>query len=140
MSTSGLLEGVKDMCKVWGAQRRYKMNSKEQGWNGASMLEKFRQMHDGAGSGTQRVSQFMEESFVGEGLLVHRALQGAPLALNEIVFINYAIPGKAKQKIPLSGLSAAEYWRDLGNAHYWILAKLPVDTVVDTTVDTRKAG
>lgn len=134
---SSLIDGVREMCKTYGAQQRYKLFSNAQGWNGVSMLEKFKTMFDGAGSGTQRVTQFREESFVGDGLLVHRALHGAPLQVNEIIFIHYVIPGRSKQKIPLSGKSTAEYWRDVENAHYWIAAKLPV---VETTVETRKAG
>lgn len=134
---SGLIECVKEMCRVWGAQKRYKLTSKEQGWNGASTIEKFKQMQDGAGAGTQRVSQFMEESFIGDALLVHRALQGAPETINVIVFAHYVERGKAKQKAFTLGVSVAEYWRQLENAHYWIAAKLPV---VETTVETRKVG
>jgi hypothetical protein len=135
--SSSLIDAVREMCKVWGAQKRYMLTSKAQGWDGQSLLMKFREMYDGAGSGTQRVSQFMEEAHIGEGLLVARARCGAPLKVNEVVFVHYVVPGKAKQKIPHMGISTAEYWRDLENAHYWIAAKMPI---VETTVETRKAG
>lgn len=134
---SSLIDAVREMCKVWGAQKRYMLTSKEQGWDGQSMIQKFKEMWDGAGSGTQRVSQFREEAHTGEGLMVARALKGAPLRVNEVVFVHYVIPGRAKQKIPHMGISTAEYWRDLENAHYWIAAKLPV---VETTVETKQSA
>ena len=134
---SSLIDGVREMCKVWGAQKRYMLPSKEQGWDGQSMILKFKEMWDGAGSGTQRVNQFMEEAHTGEGLIVARALVGSPLKVYEISFAHYVVPGRAKQKIPLMGISTAEYWRDLENAHYWIAAKMPI---VETTVETRKVG
>jgi hypothetical protein len=131
-----MIEAVKEMCKTWGAQRRYKSHSKEQGWAQENTLSRYQQMGDGASSRTQKVSQFNEESFTGDGLLVHRALQGAPEQINLVVVAHYTERGKAKQKAFTMGISVAEYWRQLENAHYWIAAKLPI---VETTVETRKA-
>lgn len=143
MNNLSLIEGVKDMLKVWGAQKRYMLGltHHEQGWTPQSSIARFRELRDAAGSRTEKLKQFMEEGHVGEGLLVARALYGSPIEINETAFVHSVCFGKAKQKAFALDISVAEYWRRVGNLQIWIAAKLPiVETVVETTLETRKAS
>lgn len=112
----------------------------EQGWTPQSVLAKFREMRDGAGSSTQReVLQFTEEGHTGEGLLVARALSDAPEVLRGVTFVHYVIPDvRSKIKAQTLNISVPEYWRHIDRAHYWIAARMTLDRsyssqVVETT-------
>lgn len=137
MTFSALLEAVKEMGRTWGAQKRYMLTSKEQGWNPQSTIARFKEMKDGAGSGTHKLTQFTEEAHTGDGLLFARALSGAPYEINQIAWLHFVSLGKAKQKAHTLGVSTAEYWRRVGELQIWIAARVPT---VETTVETRKSG
>jgi hypothetical protein len=119
-----MIDAIDEMCRVWGAQKRHMINSREQGWTPQSVIAKFRELHDAAGSSTQQLVQFPEEGHLGEGLMVARALYDAPETLRRIVFIHYVVPRvRAKMKADALHLSMPEYWRQIDRAHYWIAAR-----------------
>lgn len=120
-----MIDAIDEMCKVWGAQKLYILNG-QQGWTPQSVIVRFREMRDGAGSRTERLTQFPEEGHLGEGLLIARAMMDAPEALRAIVYVHYVIPRvRSKIKAQTLGLAIPEYWRYLDRAHYWIAARLP---------------
>lgn len=103
-----------------------------QGWTPQSVLAKFKDMRDGAGSATQReVLQFTEEGHIGEGLMVARALSDAPEMLRAVVYAHYVIPRvRAKIKAQTIGVSVPEYWRHIDRSHYWIAARVPYELTI----------
>jgi hypothetical protein len=133
-----VIDAIHQMCQTWGAQKAYILRSSEQGWAPQSAIARFREMRDGAGSSTQRLTQFPEEGHTGEGLLVARALHGAPEKLRVVVFVHYAVLRvKTHTKAEELGLSVPMYWRTLDRAHYWIAARMPSMFHDEQSVDTK---
>jgi hypothetical protein len=133
-----MIDAIDEMCRTWGAQKHHILTSREQGWTPQSVIARFRELRDGAGSSTERLMQFPEEGHIGEGLMVARAMMDAPEILRRIVFAHYVIRRvKAGVKATALGISLAEYWRDVDRAHYWIAAR--VDGPRGTIVETKKS-
>lgn len=126
------LDAIKRACEMWGAQKLRMILNTEQGWARKSLTERFKELHDGAGSRSHRVKQFTEEALTGDGLLVHRAICGVPpqphmpYDLYSCLFVHYVIRGyTAKEKASVLDMKVPTYWKYVGSAETWIAARLP---------------
>ena len=130
----GTLAEVKDLCLIWGRQKRRVLSGGDgkghvDGHRSASSVNLFREP-----SSTKRaVSQFTEEGISGDGLIITRAMNGAPEIIQSIVFQQYVVRGqKVEAKAADIGLrDPKEYYRILRDAHMWIAARLPVPAAVN---------
>lgn len=141
-----MIDAVEHACKTWGWQKRQWFTDNGQGFPGQNFMAEVKDYRDGASSKSFRVTQFTEEAHRGDGLLIARALDGAPEMLQWFAFVHYVVPKRdmrVKAKAHWLGLSIAEYWRVQDRLHYWIAGRVPRGTFVDTKkpliVDTEVA-
>ena len=127
-----IFDSVKRACEIWGEQKFVMLNSDAQGWNAKSLLARVHELHDGASSRSQRVTQFREEAHTGDGLLVVRAIRGVPpqppipADLHDVLYLHYVVRGaKAKEKAERLQVSVSTYWNLLSVAEAWIAARMP---------------
>ena len=102
-----------------------------QGYAKASPMARYQELHDAAGSRTQKVSQFQEEGLRGDALLFHRCLHGAPLELRRVAQLHYVERGSVRQKVKYAGWTLEVYYRALDGLHYWVAGRLAVIEQVD---------
>lgn len=139
-----MIEWVHDMCRLWARQARHDQS----GYAKRSPCSDAKD-YQGGGIGSFRVTQFAQESFTGEGLMVHVAVRGdmtapwqhpgAPVELQVIHEWHYMDRRKPKQKAPELGISVSEYWRYVDRLHYWIAARVPREANCRDTVAIENA-
>jgi hypothetical protein len=155
-----VIEHIRGMCEVWGGQRRYR----EYGIQGYSeqapigKIQEFRlsekapawfRKRQFTAKGIQdfilRPTQFTEEGHTGDGLLIAKALGGAPEVLRVIAYVQYVIiviPPEgmkpSQYKAEQLGLSYAEMFRMLDRLDHFILGRLPPSNTDYLTVSTEK--
>jgi hypothetical protein len=156
-----MIKQIDGMFDVWGAQRRYMDFGESQGYADQSAIGKIREfrLSDKApawfrkrqhtAKGVQdfilRPTQFTESGHFGEGLVIAKALIGAPGELRTIGYVHYVIRVTipdgmkvAKYKSEQVGISEAEYWRLIDRLHHYVLGRLPASEEGYLTVATEE--
>lgn len=153
-----MIKHIDSLCETWGAQRRYIDFGVDQGFRGETTVEtaiRFRlsdrapawfRKRQFSAKGMQdcviRPTQFSEEGHTGDGLVVAKALHGAPEDLRKLSYARYVImltevEGSIHQyKADQLGISLSDYWRLLDRLHYFIAGRLPPSDDGYLTVST----
>lgn len=136
--------GVKQMVNAWAWQRRriwlggYRDRQglwHEDGWTRQSVVSKFKDLFDGAGSSTRILGQFREEGLTGDALLVSRAMQsGMPEVQRIALFTAHVVPDdmmKLDERLDVLWVAYPQYkWGrsnffvHCGNAKSFLLGRL----------------
>jgi hypothetical protein len=150
------IDWVKEVLIVWGLQRRrilaggiaYQSEGQTKwhadGWPPRSIQGKSKD--EGEGASHTADGQHYPEVYTGDGLLVSRALYGAPERLRKIAHEHYAVPksdAPVKSKMHRLGYTDKKaYYADLGQLHIWIAARwdVPHGTIRGDAVPTISAA
>lgn len=136
-----MIDAVDHMAKSWAAAIRARLTQPKldpvrhewrrasgfgdgQGFSPASPMARYQELHDAAGSRTQRVTQFTEEALRGDALVFHRCLHGAPIQLRQVAQMHYVEHEPVRKKAKYAGWTLETYYRNLDGLHYWVAGRL----------------
>lgn len=111
-----------------------------QGYAAASPMARYQELHDAAGSRTQKVAQFTEEGLRGDALLFHRCLHGAPIQLRQVAELHYVESDSVRKKAKYAGWTVEVYYRNLDGLHYWVAGRLAEIDGVDVPNERAYTG
>lgn len=129
-----MIDWIDERCKSWGSSTALIMHGVA-GWPSMDTIERARQGLLSMGEGSAR--QHFPEVRRGYALEIARAMcepTHMPLQLTATMWAQYVVGGKVPSKLaPLSRylghpISLPEYWRNVDRAHYFLAARLTVDT------------
>jgi len=135
-----MIDGIKEACEAWGRAMRWVLQSTGEGYPTMATIERARggELDAKAKTITQRFGEVM----CGDALDVSRAIRSEPMMPEEpyrVLWMHYVVPRKDAQRRKITITQKAEelgfedrkaYYIALGNAHHFLLGRIPIESVV----------
>jgi hypothetical protein len=113
---------IEPMLKSWARQWWAIQTGDEPA---GSTLSKLIEMHENAALSVGIAGQRFDEVFKGDGLLIARALHGAPESVRTIVAAHYLARGQsAPEKALALGMSKTKYWTAVESAWHYLAGRI----------------